>query len=67
MLSYQAARLYEIAGRMEKVVKRLQDLRQMWRNRILTAEQYLRERSLEEARFTELEKELAQVLEVPQS
>jgi len=61
-LSSQAVRLYEIAGKMEDVAKRLQDLTVLRRRRLLTTEEYLEDRSLLESEFTQLEKELALVL-----
>jgi len=67
MLSSQAVRLYEIAGKMEDVAKRLQDLTVLRRRRLLTTEEYLEDRAILESEFTQLEKELAQVLEVPQT
>jgi len=67
MLSGQAVKLYEIAGKMEDVAKELQDLRELWSRRLLTTEEYLEDRAILESEFTQLEKELAQVLEVPQT
>jgi len=59
MVSRQAVELYEIAGKMEDVVKELRDLRELWSRRLLTTEEYLEDRAVLESEFTRLEKELA--------